>query len=101
MELSMKVSGFAVLALNGWDGPRLSKLQILSCCGEYGDTPLAAVWICWLKIVLISAVILETDIPRRNHAVESAPQPALEKGSGVRNQQDQGKKIGEHSRYDQ
>ena len=44
---------------------------------------------------------MESDIPRCNHAVESAPQPALENGSGVRNQQDQGKKVGEYSRYDQ
>ena len=46
------------------------------------------------EVALVSAVVLETDISRRNHTVESAPQPALEKGSSVRNQQHQGKKIG-------
>ena len=53
------------------------------------------------KIVLASAVVVEPNIPSRNHAVESTPQPALKDGSGVRNQQDQGKKVGEHSRYDE
>src|SRR4030095_4567779 len=52
------------------------------------------------EIVLASSVVLKADIPRRNHAVESAPQPALKDGSGVRDQQDQGKKIGEHPWYD-
>src|SRR5215813_14937693 len=53
------------------------------------------------EVASVSAIVLETDVSSCNHAVESAPQPALEKSSGVRNQQYQGKKIGEHSGYDQ
>src|SRR5215813_11381716 len=51
------------------------------------------------EVALVSAIVLETDVSSCNHAVESAPQPALEKSSGVRNQQYQSKKIREHSRY--
>ena len=68
-------------------------------CSRYGECP--ASMSPGLKIVLVSAVVVEADIPGRNLAVKSAPQPTLENGSGVRNQQDQGKKVGEHSWCDQ
>jgi len=46
-------------------------------------------------------VVLQPNIPAFDHAVKSPSQPALENGSGERNQQHQGSDIGDHSRYDE
>src|SRR5687767_9102227 len=55
-----------------------------------------------VRLVIIASfiVVLKPDVPALDHAVESPPQPALENGSGERDQEHQSGAVGDYSGYD-